>query len=40
VDAAIAAQSSIREFLRQDLHERVGIADSVAQLDALIGGVG
>ena len=37
IDAAIAAQPSIAEFLRQDLHERFGFADSVAQLDALIG---
>jgi hypothetical protein len=28
----------IREFLHQDLHERVTLADSVQQLDALIGG--
>jgi flagellum-specific ATP synthase len=38
VDAAIAAQTHIREFLHQDLHERVTLADSVQQLDALIGG--
>jgi flagellum-specific ATP synthase len=37
VDAAIAAQSHIRDFLRQDLHERVSLDDSVQQLDALIG---
>jgi hypothetical protein len=27
----------IREFLHQDLHERVSFTDSVRQLDALIG---
>ncbi len=37
VDAAIAAQAEIREFLHQDLHERVSFTDSVRQLDALIG---
>jgi flagellum-specific ATP synthase len=37
IDAALAAQPHIAEFLRQDLHERVGFGDSVAQLDALIG---
>ena len=37
IDAAIAAQGGIREFLRQDLHERVAIADSIAQLAALAG---
>jgi flagellum-specific ATP synthase len=37
IDAAIAAHPEIGEFLRQDLHERVGFADSVAQLRALIG---
>jgi flagellum-specific ATP synthase len=37
IDAAIAAQSEIRNFLHQDLHERVSLADSVRQLDALIG---
>jgi len=37
IDAAIAAQPHIAEFLRQDLHDRFGFADSVAQLDALIG---
>jgi flagellum-specific ATP synthase len=39
VDAAIAAQAEIREFLYQDLHVRVPLAESVQQLDALIGGV-
>jgi flagellum-specific ATP synthase len=37
IDAAIAAHPDIAEFLRQDLHERVGFADSVAQLNTLIG---
>ncbi|MEO6186186.1 MAG: flagellar protein export ATPase FliI [Steroidobacteraceae bacterium] len=37
VDAAIAAQAGIREFLHQDLHERVSLTDSVMQLDSLIG---
>ena len=37
IDAAITAQSGIREFLRQDLHERVALTDSVMQLDALMG---
>jgi flagellum-specific ATP synthase len=37
IDAAIAAHPHLGEFLRQDLHEQVGFADSVAQLDALIG---
>jgi flagellum-specific ATP synthase len=38
VDAAIAAQPQIREFLHQDLQVCVPLADSVQQLDALIGG--
>jgi flagellum-specific ATP synthase len=37
IDAAIAANAAILDFLRQDLHQRVGFADSVAQLDRLIG---
>jgi flagellum-specific ATP synthase len=37
VDAAIAAQAAIREFLHQDLHECVSLHDSVMQLDGLIG---
>ncbi len=37
IDAAIAAQPAIQDFLRQDLQQRVGFADSVAQLDRLIG---
>jgi flagellum-specific ATP synthase len=37
IDAAIAAHPHLGEFLRQDLHEQVSFADSVAQLDALIG---
>jgi flagellum-specific ATP synthase len=37
IDAAIAAQAQIREFLHQDLHECVSFNDSVQQLDALIG---
>jgi flagellum-specific ATP synthase len=37
IDAAIAAQAGIREFLHQDLHERVSLTDSVMQLDSLIG---
>jgi flagellum-specific ATP synthase len=39
VDAAIAAQNPIREFLNQDLHECVTLGDSVMQLDQLIGEV-
>ncbi len=39
VDAAIAAQADIRDFLHQDLHVRVSLNDSVQQLDALIGDV-
>jgi flagellum-specific ATP synthase len=37
IDAAVAAQGGIRDFLRQDLHERVGQQASVAQLAALMG---
>jgi flagellum-specific ATP synthase len=37
IDAAVGAQGSIREFLRQDLHERVDLAASVHELEALIG---
>ncbi len=37
IDAAIAAQPAIQDFLRQDLQQRVSFADSVAQLDHLIG---
>jgi flagellum-specific ATP synthase len=37
IDAAIAAQAGIREFLRQDLHERVDLADSVTQLAGIAG---
>jgi flagellum-specific ATP synthase len=37
IDAAIAAQSGIREFLRQDLHDRVTLKDSVRQLESLMG---
>jgi flagellum-specific ATP synthase len=37
IDAAIAANSGIREFLKQDLHERVTLAESVAQLSGLDG---
>jgi flagellum-specific ATP synthase len=37
IDTALAAQNGIRDFLRQDLHERVSLADSVAQLEALMG---
>ena len=37
IDAAIAAQSGIREFLRQDLHDRVTLKDSVRQLEGLMG---
>jgi flagellum-specific ATP synthase len=37
IDTALAAQSGIRDFLRQDLHERVSLGDSVAQLEALMG---
>src|SRR6187455_260155 len=36
IDAAIAAQSGIREFLRQDLHDRVTLKDSVRQLEGLM----
>lgn len=39
IDAAIAAHAHVQEFLRQDLHQSVGFADSVAQLDQLIGDV-
>ncbi|HTQ36230.1 MAG TPA: hypothetical protein VMH77_04275, partial [Steroidobacteraceae bacterium] len=37
IDAAIAAQPALQEFLRQDLGQRVGFADSVAQLERLMG---
>jgi flagellum-specific ATP synthase len=37
IDAAIAAQPEISEFLRQDLHEQVDFGTSVAQLSGLIG---
>jgi flagellum-specific ATP synthase len=37
IDAAIAAHPALQEFLRQDLQQRVGFADSVAQLNQLIG---
>ena len=37
IDAAIAAHPSIQDFLRQDLGQRVGLADSVAQLERLTG---
>jgi flagellum-specific ATP synthase len=37
IDAAMGAQGGIREFLRQDLQERVGLHDSVAQLAGLMG---
>jgi flagellum-specific ATP synthase len=37
IDAAIAAQPAIQEFMRQDLNQRVGFADSVNQLERLIG---
>jgi flagellum-specific ATP synthase len=37
VDAAIAAQGAVREFLGQDLHVRVALRDSVQQLEALMG---
>jgi flagellum-specific ATP synthase len=37
IDAAIAAHPAIQDFLRQDLGQRVGLADSVAQLDSLTG---
>jgi flagellum-specific ATP synthase len=39
IDAAIAMQPAIVDFLRQDLHQRVGFSDSIAQLDRLIGAV-
>jgi len=39
IDAAIAAQPALQEFLRQDLRQRVGFADSFTQLDRLIGAV-
>jgi flagellum-specific ATP synthase len=38
IDAAIARWPHIETYLRQDMHERVGFADSVAQLRAVIGG--
>jgi len=37
IDAAIAAHPALQEFLRQDLQQRVGFTDSVAQLNQLIG---
>ena len=37
IDAAIAAHPAVEDFLRQDLGQRVGFADSVAQLEQLIG---
>jgi flagellum-specific ATP synthase len=37
IDAAIAAHPAIQDFLRQDLGQRVGLADSVAQLERLTG---
>jgi flagellum-specific ATP synthase len=37
IDAAIAAHPAIEDFLRQDLGQRVGLADSVAQLEQLTG---
>jgi flagellum-specific ATP synthase len=37
IDAAIGAQNGIRDFLRQDLHERVDLAESVAQLAGIMG---
>jgi flagellum-specific ATP synthase len=37
IDAAIGAQAAITEFLRQDLHERVDMAQSIAQLQQLGG---
>ncbi len=39
IDAAIAAHPHLTAFLRQDLHDQVNFADSVTQLDALIGDV-
>jgi flagellum-specific ATP synthase len=39
IDAAIAAQPAIMDFLRQDLAQRVTFTDSVAQLDRLVGAV-
>jgi flagellum-specific ATP synthase len=38
IDAAIAHWPQIETYLRQDMHERVGFADSVAQLRTVIGG--
>jgi len=37
IDAAIARWPQIETYLRQDMHERVGFADSLAQLRAAIG---
>jgi flagellum-specific ATP synthase len=37
IDAAIAHWPQIESYLRQDMHERVGFVDSVAQLRAVIG---
>ncbi len=37
IDAAIARWPQIEAYLRQDMHERVNIADSVAQLRQVIG---
>jgi flagellum-specific ATP synthase len=39
IDAAIAAHPAIQEFLRQDLGQRVGLADSVAALEQLTGAI-
>jgi flagellum-specific ATP synthase len=38
IDAAIAHWPQIETYLRQDMHERVGFAESVAQLRAVVGG--
>ena len=37
IDAAIAHWPQIESYLWQDMHERVGFADSIAQLHAVIG---
>jgi flagellum-specific ATP synthase len=37
IDAAIEAWPRLQGFLQQDLHERVNIADSIAQLESLFG---
>jgi flagellum-specific ATP synthase len=40
IDAAIEAQPGLRDFLAQDLHDRVSMVDSAGQLDQLMGNDG